>query len=140
MHKLAPIAVAMMCALPAVAVQAQEADQSAAGVAAAEAWFVLADAGEGAQSWNAAGADFRRAVSQDQWAAALQAVRAPLGAVKSRKLVRAQPARTLQGLPDGEHVVLQYQTVYANRAGVGETVVATRQADGSWKMNTYRIQ
>ena len=110
-----------------------------AATAAAASWLVLADAGNYADSWSQGASAFRGAVTQPQWTAALGSVRAPLGAVKSRKLVSNQFTRTLPGAPEGEYVVLQYQTEFANRSGI-ETVVPMREQDGSWKVSGYFIQ
>jgi hypothetical protein len=111
----------------------------AAATAAATSWLALTDAGNYAESWTQGGAAFRGAVSQPQWNDALRSVRAPLGAVKSRKLAASQYTRKLPGAPDGEYVVLQHQTEFASRAAM-ETVIATREADGSWKVGGYFIQ
>lgn len=140
MKQLAPIALAMMFAMPVVAVHAQETRHSKAGVAAAEQWLKLADADKGPETWSAAGTGFRSAVSAEQWTGMLQGARAPLGALKSRSLANARYTRTLPGAPEGDYVVIQYGAVYANRPGVTETVVTAREADGSWKVVTYLIQ
>lgn len=140
MKQLAPIALAMMFATPVVAVHAQEADHSKAGVAAAEQWLKLADADKGPETWSAAGTGFRSAVTSEQWTGMLQGARAPLGALKSRSLANARFTRTLPGAPEGDYVVIQYSAVYVNRPGVTETVVTARETDGSWKVVTYLIQ
>lgn len=140
MQQIAPLALAMLFALPVAAVHAQETEHSKAGVTAAEAWLELADAGKGPETWSAAGAAFRSAVTAEQWTGMLQGARAPLGELKSRSLTNARYTRTLPGAPDGDYVVIQYGAVYANRPGVTETVVAAREADGSWKVVTYLIQ
>ncbi|QNA87230.1 DUF4019 domain-containing protein [Massilia sp. Dwa41.01b] len=67
-------------------------------------------------------------------------MRAPLGAVKSRKTVAAAYTRDAPGSPPGEFVIIRYTTDFATRAGVVETVVPMRQPDGSWKVATYRVQ
>lgn len=140
MQQLTPIALAMLFALPVAAVHAQETDHSKAGVAAAEQWLALADAGKGAETWSAAGTAFRSAVTSEQWTGMLQGARAPLGELKSRSLANARYTRTLPGMPEGDYVVIQYGAAYANRQGMTETVVAAREADGSWKVVTYLIQ
>lgn len=140
MKHLAPIALAMLFAMPVATVQAQETDHSKAGVAAAEQWLKLADAGKGADTWSTAGSAFRGAVSAEQWSGMLQGARAPLGDLKSRSLTNARFTRTLPGAPEGDYVVIQYGAVYANRPGVTETVVTAREADGSWKVVTYLVQ
>lgn len=140
MKSIAPIALAMLFALPVCAVQAQETERTRAGVEAAERWLELVDGAQGEASWTAAAAIFRAAVSQEQWSAALSQARAPLGALKSRTLSNARYTRTLPGAPEADYVVIQYGAVYANRPGVTETLVATREADGAWKVMTYLIQ
>lgn len=117
---------------------ANQADVQAASAAAA-AWLALTDGGKFGESWTQGGAAFRGAVSESQWNDAMRAVRAPLGAVKSRKLASAQYTRKLPGAPEGEYVVIQHQTEFANRAAA-ETVIAAREADGSWKVGGYFIQ
>ena len=140
MKQLAPIALAMMFAMPVAAVHAQETEHTKAGVAAAGQWLVLADAGKAAESWSAAGTVFRSAVTAEQWNGMLAGARAPLGELKSRTLANARHTRTLPGAPEADYVVIQYSAVYANRPGVTETVVTSREADGGWKVITYLIQ
>ncbi|MDB5745360.1 MAG: hypothetical protein JWP72_208 [Massilia sp.] len=80
------------------------------------------------------------AVTREAWIDVGKSVRAPLGAVKSRRQTSSVFTRTLPGVPEGEYVVIQYATDFASRAGVIETVVPMRQADGSWKVTTYRFR
>jgi hypothetical protein len=145
MQRLAPIALAALFALPAGAAQAQaeeagHAEHTVAGVQAAERWLALADAGKGADSWRQGAATFRQALTEEQWIATLQAVRAPYGAFKSRKLAHARYSATLPGAPAGEYVVVQFESVFAGRAGVTETVTPMREADGSWRVAGYFIR
>lgn len=140
MKQLAPIALAMIFALPAPALHAQETERTRAGVAAAQEWLGLADAGKGAGSWAAAGTVFRAAVTSEQWDGMLEGARAPLGALKTRSLSSARYTRTLPGMPEGDYVVIQYAATYASRPGATETVVTAREGDGAWKVITYLIQ
>lgn len=140
MQQLAPIALAMMFAMPVAAVHAQETEHTKAGVAAAGQWLKLADAGNGVESWRSAGTVFRNAATAEQWSGMLAGARAPLGELKSRTLANARHTRTLPGVPEGDYVVIQYGAVYANRPGVTETVVTSREAEGGWKVITYLIQ
>jgi hypothetical protein len=70
----------------------------------------------------------------------LAGARAPLGELKSRTLANARYTRTLPGVAEGDYVVIQYGAVYANRPGVTETVVTSREGEGGWKVITYLIQ
>lgn len=126
---------------PAVAQDASAAmpDASQAATQAAQTWLATVDAVKYDDSWSQGAAAFRAVVTGAQWNDAMRAVRAPLGAVKSRKLIAAQYTRQLPGAPDGEYVVVQYLTEFATRTAT-ETVTPMREADGSWKVSGYYIQ
>jgi hypothetical protein len=51
----------------------------------------------------------------------------------------AAPA-TLPGAPDGESVVIQYDTQFEHKAHAVETVVPMRERDGSWKVSGYFVK
>lgn len=140
MARLAPIAIALLFAASPVTVQAQEADLTKAGIAAAEQWLQTLDAGKIGQSWTESSASLRGMVTQAQWEAALRQARSPLGAFQARKLVGARHTTSLPNAPAGEYVVIQYESTFAGRAGVAETVVPMREADGSWKVSGYFVK
>ena len=91
--------------------QANEVAEKAA-VAASGAWLSLVDRGDYAESWNQAAGLFKTAVTKEQWQNTVKAVRVPLGKVMVRKLKSKQYTKTLPGAPDGEYVVIQYETMF----------------------------
>lgn len=126
-----------VCVQPAIAQESATPTQAAA--AAAEAWLPLVDGADYAGSWSRTAASFRSLVTQQQWNDAMRKARAPYGAVRSRSLLRAHHTTSLPNAPAGEYVVIQYQTEFANKAGI-ETVVPMREPDGSWKVSGYYIK
>ncbi|HXR49217.1 MAG TPA: DUF4019 domain-containing protein [Candidatus Limnocylindrales bacterium] len=112
----------------------------AAAQKSAEQWLALVDAGNYAESWKTAAAYFQTAVSQDQWEHAIVAVRKPLGDLVSRQLKSAQYTRSLPGAPDGEYVVLQFNTSFANKKEAVETITPMLDPDGQWKVSGYYIK
>jgi len=106
----------------------------------AEAWLALVDAGDYDKSWDQAAALFKQAVTREQWAGAAAAVRQPLGRKVSRKLKSAQYAETLPGAPDGQYVVIQFETVFAQKKQAVETVTPMRDADGRWRVSGYYVK
>jgi len=106
----------------------------------AEKWLVLVDAGKYAESWKTAAGYFQTAVTQDQWEHAIVAVRKPLGDLVSRKLKSAHYTKSLPGAPDGEYVVLQFDTSFANKKEAVETVTPMLDKDGKWKVSGYYIK
>jgi hypothetical protein len=111
-----------------------------AAQAAAESWLALVDAGEYGDSWDEAAARFQGAVTRDQWEQAVNGVREPLGAVVSRKVKSRQYTKQLPGAPDGEYVVVQFETVFENKAEAVETLTPMVDKDGAWRVSGYFIR
>ena len=111
-----------------------------AAQSAAEAWLKLVDDGNYAASWEQAAALFKGAVKQADWAQMAAGVRAPLGKLLSRKLRSRQYAEKMPGAPDGKYVVIQYDTVFANKAAAVETVTPMADPDGVWRVSGYFIR
>lgn len=108
--------------------------------AAAEQWLQLVDAGRFDESWQSAAGFFRDAVSRAQWKSSLKTVRKPLGSLVSRKLKQARYTKTLPGAPDGEYVVLQFDTSFSNKSSAVETITPMLQEDGQWRVSGYFIK
>jgi hypothetical protein len=107
---------------------------------AAESWLKLTDAGDGGASWEQAAKLFKGAVTKEQWTGAIAGVRPPLGKVVSRKVTSRQYTEKLPGAPDGKYVVIQYETVFENRASAVETVTPMLDPDGVWRVSGYFIR
>jgi hypothetical protein len=103
----------------------------------AESWLVLVDAGKYDESWQEASQYFRGAVTKDDWRKALQGSRDPLGKLLSRKLRSATYKTTLPGAPDGEYVVIQYESSFEHKQTAVETVTPTLDKDGKWRVSGY---
>jgi hypothetical protein len=111
-----------------------------AAVAASGAWLPLVDEGNYAKSWHQAAGLFKNAVTQEQWQNTMKAVRTPLGEMLARKLKSKQYTRTLPGVPDGEYVVIQYETTFKNKKSAVETVTPMLYKDGKWRVSGYYIK
>jgi hypothetical protein len=111
-----------------------------AALTAAENWLALVDAEKYSASWQDAAVYFKKAVSEDQWTQSMTAFRRPLGKVLSRTLASKNYAKTLPGAPDGEYVVIQYQTSFERKAASIETVTPMLDTDGEWRVSGYYIK
>jgi len=111
-----------------------------AGEAAARTWLAAVDAGSYAQSWTDAAALFKKAVDQATWQKQLDAVRAPLGKVVSRKVSSRKYAKTVPGAPDGDYVIVTFDTVFEKKASAVETVTPMKDPDGTWRVSGYFIK
>ncbi|MGZ4827992.1 MAG: DUF4019 domain-containing protein [Terriglobales bacterium] len=106
----------------------------------ANQWLALVDAGDYAASWDNAAQYFKNSVSKAQWAKMLGASRGPLGKVESRKLKSATYATSLPGAPDGEYVVIQYDSSFEHKKSAIETVTPMLDKDGQWRVSGYFIK
>src|SRR5216683_700387 len=121
MRMVVPVLAAGAWIFAAERVLAQPASDPAA-VKAAESWLSLVASGNSGQTWKAAPPLFRAKVTAAQWEEAVRSARGPLGPVESRKLVSAQYTRTLPGAPDGDYVVIRYETTFQKKKSSVETV------------------
>jgi hypothetical protein len=102
-------------------------------------WLALIDGRQYLDSWNQAASLFKQQVSADNWLQSISAARQPLGAMISRKLISATYATSLPGAPDGEYVVLQYQTTFRYKKSALETV--TPMLDNKrWRVSGYYVR
>jgi hypothetical protein len=118
----------------------QQLDTAGSAVDAANHWLVLADANDGAATWDQAAPSFQAAISKSGWSQALAQARQPFGAVKSRKVVSSEIKQSLPGAPDGEYVVIRYDTQFEHKTHAVETVVPMRDQVGSWKVSGYFVK
>lgn len=122
-----------------VAAAADEIDTSA-GMAAANEWLTRVDQGAYGESWDAAAQRFRESIDRDKWQATVESARRPLGSMLVRKLRTATFARALPNAPDGEYVVIQFDTRFEKNALAAETVTSEREKDGTWRVSGYWIK
>jgi hypothetical protein len=102
-------------------------DAEEAALDAARDWLALVDDERYAESWTQAAAHFQNAVPQDDWVQKSRGVRQPLGAVVDRSVRSARYATSLPGAPDGEYVVMQFDTQFENKEEAVETVTFVKE-------------
>jgi hypothetical protein len=103
-------------------------------------WLALVDSGKYADSWQESSPMFKAHVSKEQWKDMLRATRDPLGKMVSRKLSSATYTKTLPGAPDGDYVVIQYETSFEHKQSATETVTPMLDKDGKWRVSGYFIK
>jgi len=107
---------------------------------AAESWLKLVDAGRYRRSYKDTSSYFQGRIDEEKWAATVEPVRKPLGEVISRKLKDAQYTTNLPGAPDGQYVVIQFDTSFQNKKSAIETVTPMLDKDGKWRVSGYFIK
>jgi len=73
------------------------------------------------------------------WVQSIKAVRSTMGGLISRSVESAKYATSLPGAPDGEYVVIQFITRFANKKLAIETVTPMKDPDGKWRVSGYYI-
>jgi len=109
------------------------------GSSAAKEWLNIIDAGNYAESWEKADSLFKSQLTQKKWDNALKGIRTPLGMVNSRTELSAKEYPSLPGVPDGEYLVIQFQTEFQNKKSSTETLTLSKNS-GQWLPVGYFIK
>lgn len=107
---------------------------------AAEQWLDRIDQHQYQLSWDTASAYLKKAIRESQWERTLTAHRQPFGALISRHHQRTDYRTTLPGVPNGQYAILHFVSSFQERADALETVVLTKEPDGTWKTIGYTIK
>jgi hypothetical protein len=125
--------------LPSALWAADPAKEKAA-TEAAQKWLALVDQGKYAESWKTSSELFRSSISSKDWEQTLVRTCKPLGRMLSRTVQSATHTTSVPGAPEGEYVVVQFDTDYENKPKAVETVTPTLDKDGKWRVSGYYIQ
>jgi len=104
----------------------------------AKSWLVLIDNGQYQQSWQQTDSLFKQAMPQSNWSDVLKQVRVPLGKVILRKNLSLMKYDSLPGTPDGEYVIIQFQSQFMNKEQAVETISLSKNS-GQWQPLGYFI-
>ena len=115
-------------------------EEEQAAVEAATQWLALIDSAQYEQSWEESAEIFQSAVSKEGWEQQLHGVRNPLGYLISREVQSTQYSTSLPGAPDGEYVVIAFQTSFENKKNAVETVTPMKDELGVWRVSGYYIR
>ena len=115
-------------------------EKETAAVSAAENWLATVDAGKYAASWKEAAEFLKNSVKREQLELSMKATRQPLGKLISRKMRTKSYKTSLPGAPDGEYVVIQFETSFENKKTATETVTPMLDKDGKWQVSGYYIK
>jgi hypothetical protein len=118
-------------------------DPRPVAVAAMQGWLHEIDQDQYGQSWQEASPSFQKAITSDQWEAALNSARRPLGKCIDRTLASALRQTEVQsstGTLKGDFVVAQFDSSFENLKYAVETVCFEKDADATWKAAGYFVK
>ena len=70
----------------------------------------------------------------------MKSYRVPLGRLELRILKSSKYTQTMPGAPDGEYVILQFETTFEKKKAAIETVTPMKDKDGKWRVAGYFIK
>ena len=138
MKKILSTALAAALVLLSVGIASSANPSDEAAIKAAEAWLKLVDDGQYGASWDEASELFKKAVKKPDWEKAVAGVRSPLGQVKTRTLKASKATKKVPGAPEGDYVVIQFDTVLEKKTVV-ETITPMLD-NGKWRVSGYFVK
>jgi hypothetical protein len=128
----------LLLAWPATGLAQEEAITQAR--TSAQAWLQLLDKGAYDETWAQAGELLKAAVSQKEWSNKWVVTLGPMGPVEARAVRSAEYETLLPGAPEGEYVVVKFDTTFESKQTALETVTLRRESDGLWRVSGYFIR
>ncbi len=141
LHRIAGIVTLFLAgtALMAMPLLAQEAaDRTDEAREAAEEWLALFDDGDIEATWEEASSYFQQQVDQEDWVRQAEAGKQQTGELDGRTFADINFADELPQAPEGEYMILNYNTQYA-QVDVVETVIL-RLEDDVWRVIGFFAQ
>ncbi len=126
-------------AAPAPTAAIQTGGETAAQ-SAGEVWLALTDDARYDNAYSGAAGIFQHLITREQWVKLVTAGRSPLGKVGSRRLKDSKFSPKMNGAPDGQYVVLHFDTAFEKKPAAIETLTVTLDPDGQWKVCGYFIR
>ncbi len=111
-----------------------------AASAEASHWIALMDVAAYAGAWQDAGPLFHDIIQQDQWVAAMRALRRPLGLVRTRKVIDHKASESLPGGTRGYFMTIRYETNFSSKTGAIEIVVLMMIRNDQWRVISYSFK
>ena len=137
MKKLFMLMLLLVCSSFA---QADDSEVLKAVESAARSWFELVDDGKYKESWEMSSVLFKNKTPEADWLKSITGIRTPRGAMTARYLATAGATKSVSGFPDGEYVVLQFYTTFAEKGLAMETVTLAKTVENTWQMADYAIK
>ncbi len=106
----------------------------------ARTWLELIDAGKYKESWENTSPLFRSKKAEADWIRTLTTIREPRGAMTARYLATAGATKSLSDFPEGDYVVLQFYTTFANKGLALETVSLVKMPNDTWQIADLDIK
>ncbi len=115
-------------------------EKESAALQAAESWLILVDGGQYRNSWMEASGFFKSQVPEEKWVSEISRLRPLFGPVINRTSLKAKYMTSAPGAPDGEYVLILFETSFGKKQKAIETVTTMLDPDGAWRVSGYFIR
>jgi hypothetical protein len=106
----------------------------------AQQWLGKLDNGDYAAAWVETAKLFKFQLTLKDGKNCLRHRREPFGCFITRNLLAVLPKKSLPGFPLGDYVVVQFDTSFAKKKAVVETVTFILNVEGHWKVIGYHVK
>jgi hypothetical protein len=120
-----------------LAVAAPADEEQAATVA--KSWLAMVDKGEVGRAWDQSAPLLKTGAPKQQFVKQVKGVRDMFGKVVSRTLKSKTYTKSVPGAPDGEYVMIQFDTSFEKKKDAVETITPMKDK-GQWKVSGYYIK
>ncbi len=104
---------------------------------AAVRFLYLVDNGDYAKSWETSSKHMKAAVTGEEWNRQIAEIRDKVGAIVERSRDDVSYLEGAGDLPEGEYVVITFDSSFKQRPAATETVTLAREENGEWLVAGY---
>lgn len=109
-------------------------------IASALNWLDLLESEKFADSWKNTAPLFQTKVPEATWINQISAIKKSLGKNSNRELKSISFAKQLPGAPDGEYFIIRFQSSFANKPKIIETITPKLNKNGDWQVSGYYLK
>jgi hypothetical protein len=108
-------------------------------IEASQRFLKLIDTGHYGEAWDGGAAPLKSSATRKEFVAGIAAARKPLGAVASRAVGQFARAHSLPGAPEGDYVIVSFETKFKNGKRADEQVIWMLD-ENDWRVSGYFIR
>jgi len=115
-------------------------EKAEAAAAAVEAFLHRVDTDKFAESWQIAASMLKEKVPEQLWVEKLGEIRAVAGPLLERTEESMTYSTSAKDSPEGEYIVVTFDTSFDRKKDASEIVTVTLDTDGDWRVAGYFIR
>jgi len=139
LHAVLIISCAIIIFYPMLS-QKPDPEKAEKATAAATRFLSMIDAGKYEISWQKSAKLLSEKIEQKDWVEKLAKVNSIYGPLVERILTKSTFTTSAKDSPDGEYIILLYDSSFKNKASANETIIVTLEEDNVWRVAGYHIK